>query len=240
MAVAKQAVARGKGLLIQAAMKLAMRTRSIGALGVREIGREAGLNPNTFYRHFGSLDDLGMAILQDVILTVRGPMRDMRRDAAESVESVAPGEVGSSEHWANCLRKTKVVVTKTVDLYFDYILKNPEAFTIVVSEMTGPSPLLRERIQEVVADMSADLSQDIRIYQLLPMLSDKSVQDLSAVITRQIFMLSTEYIDAPDSRNDMEEAASNLIMGLIAGAIAMEIADPVTMAELLTILRDDS
>jgi AcrR family transcriptional regulator len=57
--------------LIDAAARLGARARGITALGVRELGREAGLNPNTFYRHFQTLDDLGLAVVEDFATTVR-------------------------------------------------------------------------------------------------------------------------------------------------------------------------
>ena len=47
----------GKLKLIQAALRLITETRSLTSLGLRELAREAGLNPNTFYRHFKSLDE---------------------------------------------------------------------------------------------------------------------------------------------------------------------------------------
>ena len=49
--------AGGRERLIGAALKLAAEKRSLLALGVRELGRMAGLNPNTFYRHFKTLDE---------------------------------------------------------------------------------------------------------------------------------------------------------------------------------------
>ena len=56
MSVAKSVAAHGKTLLMEAALALVVRTRSLQALGIREIGREAGLNPNTFYRHFKNME----------------------------------------------------------------------------------------------------------------------------------------------------------------------------------------
>ena len=46
----------GKLKLIQAALRLITQSRSLTSLGLRELAREAGLNPNTFYRHFKNPD----------------------------------------------------------------------------------------------------------------------------------------------------------------------------------------
>jgi TetR/AcrR family transcriptional regulator, fatty acid biosynthesis regulator len=238
-ALIKPAVARGKTLLINAALKLALNTRSIGALGVREIGREAGLNPNTFYRHFSSLEDLGLAILNEVIASWRQPLRDMRRKAADAASTRIPAPNVSTEYWSVCLKRAKVVARFTIDGYFDFVLQNPEAFMIGVSEMSGSSQKMRTRIQGALSDLAADLAEDIRIYQLLPMLSDGALQEMSTIIIRQIFMLSTNYIDTPDKREEMRKMAYDLMISLVAGAIALEVSDRETMLGLAEILRSE-
>jgi AcrR family transcriptional regulator len=236
--LAKPVVARGKSLLMNAALKLAMKTRSIGALGVREIGREAGLNPNTFYRHFSSLEDLGLAILNEVIASWRQPLRDIRRKAAEAAFAQIPAPAVSTEYWAVSLRRAKVVAAHTIDGYFDFVMKNPEAFLIGVGEMSGSSSKLRQRLQEANEELANDLAADIRIYQLLPMLSDTTLKDMSTVIIRQIITLSTDYIDVPQKREEIRRMAYDLMISLIAGAIALEVSDRETMLSLAEILRD--
>jgi TetR/AcrR family transcriptional regulator, fatty acid biosynthesis regulator len=236
--LAKPVVARGKSLLMNAALKLAMKTRSIGALGVREIGREAGLNPNTFYRHFSSLEDLGLAILDEVIASWRQPLRDIRRNAAEVASAQIPAPAVSTDYWAVSLKRTKVVAALTIEGYFDFVIKNPEAFLIGVGEMSGSSSKLRQRLHEANEELASDLAADIRIYQLLPMLSDATLRDMSAVIIRQIITLSTDYIDVPRKREEMRKMAYDLMISLVAGAIALEVSDRETMHGLAEILRD--
>jgi AcrR family transcriptional regulator len=240
MALVKPVIAQGKHLLIRAALKLAMNTRSVRALGVREIGREAGLNPNTFYRHFSTLDDLGLAILNEVIGKIRQPLREMRRGAAESIAEQVPSARLPGESWMISLKKAKLVARETIRRYFEFVLKNPEAFTIGVSELNGASPTMRKAIQGLIADFAADLADDIRILQLLPMVSDETVRELSTIIIRQIFMLSTDYIDTPERRAEMEDVAYSFIINLIAGSIGLEVSDQETLTELLTVLRSEA
>lgn len=239
MALAKPAVAPGKTRIIQAALQLAMQTRSIRALGVREIGREAGLNPNTFYRHFSSMDDLGLAILDEVVAELRQPMRDLRRQAAASVAGDIPAVRVPAEYWTTSLKKTKLVVHETIRRYFEFVLANPEAFTIGVSELNGSSPALRQALHTVLADFADDLAEDMRILQLLPMLSDQVVHDMSMTIIRQLFTLSTDYIETDQKRREMGELAYAFIISLTAGAIALEVRDKETLADLLAVLRAD-
>ncbi|EEI86845.1 putative DNA-binding transcriptional repressor FabR, partial [Anaerococcus lactolyticus ATCC 51172] len=70
-----------------AALRLGSSSRSLGAIGARA-GREAGLNPNTFYRHFRDIDDLGLTMIRDISTQLRQPLRQLRREAATRA---APG-----------------------------------------------------------------------------------------------------------------------------------------------------
>ena len=75
--------APGKRALMDAAIRLAASSRCISSLGLRELAREAALNPNTFYRHFRNMDDLGLQLLREGNDRLRGPLRALRRQAAQ-------------------------------------------------------------------------------------------------------------------------------------------------------------
>ena len=121
----------------------------------------------------------------------------------------------------------------TIEGTFEFVLKNPEAFTIGVAGMSGSSPKMRQKVQEALGD----LAEDIRIYQLLPMLSDAAIKTVSAVMIRQIFTISPGYVDAPGKREEIRKTAYDLMITLAAGAIALEIPVEETMLSLAAILR---
>ena len=73
------AYAEGKQKLIDAALKLSAEKRSFANIGLRELAREAELNPNTFYRHFESLDDLGICMIEDIGEVLSSALREVRR-----------------------------------------------------------------------------------------------------------------------------------------------------------------
>lgn len=52
--------------------------RGFAALSLREIARSADIVPTAFYRHFSSLDELGMCVIEEGIRTLRGTLRDLR------------------------------------------------------------------------------------------------------------------------------------------------------------------
>ena len=52
-----------KDELFQAALKLIGPQKSIASLSLREVAREAGIAPNSFYRHFKDIDELAIELI---------------------------------------------------------------------------------------------------------------------------------------------------------------------------------
>ncbi|RYZ78033.1 MAG: TetR family transcriptional regulator, partial [Moraxellaceae bacterium] len=48
--------------IIDAALALVGPHRSVSTLSLREVAREAGIAPNSFYRHFRDVDELAIAL----------------------------------------------------------------------------------------------------------------------------------------------------------------------------------
>ncbi|MDX2265802.1 MAG: TetR family transcriptional regulator [Hyphomicrobiales bacterium] len=230
-------IAKGKKLLIQAALRLAVHTRSIRALGVRELGREAGLNPNTFYRHFKGMDDLGLALIESVVAELRQPLRDMRRTVAQSL---APIHSGEEDEFALNLKRTRAAKKETIKLFFDFVEANPEAFIIGLSELNGSSPRLREALREAIAGFAADMAEDFRLLGLTPVLDDESVQQVSTIIIRNMFYMTTEYIERPERRAALLEAADKLVRTLLIGALARRVSDPPRLLQIVAVLGVDA
>ncbi|MDR3378953.1 TetR family transcriptional regulator [Cupriavidus basilensis] len=84
-------IAGGKRKLIDAALRLAAARRSFAGLGLRELAREAGLNPNTFYRHFRDMEDLALTAVAEVGNELRPMLRAVRWAVAQD----NPGEVAT-------------------------------------------------------------------------------------------------------------------------------------------------
>jgi AcrR family transcriptional regulator len=56
--------------LMRAALRLAA-AHGFASLGLREVAREAGIAPTSFYRHFADMEELGMALIRELIGGVR-------------------------------------------------------------------------------------------------------------------------------------------------------------------------
>lgn len=213
--------AQGKRLLMEAALTLTARSRSLNAVGLRELAREAGLNPNTFYRHFKSIDELGLAIIEEMARQIRQPIRDLRRQAAVAVLPAAGAALSWEENPALNLQRGMLVTQQTVKLFLDYVLQNPNAFIMGVRELHGASPVLRKALRQMMRDFAADMAADIRELNLVPMLNEQAIQEVATVVSREMFQLSMDYIEQPEQRDAIRRHAETMITTLFTGAAVM-------------------
>jgi len=58
-------------LLIDAALAQLSAERSFSNLSLREVTKAAGLSPNSFYRHFSDMDELGLILVDEAGLMLR-------------------------------------------------------------------------------------------------------------------------------------------------------------------------
>ncbi|OUS27211.1 hypothetical protein A9Q99_15615 [Gammaproteobacteria bacterium 45_16_T64] len=221
MSQTKSVLAEGKRLLMGAALNLTANTRSLSAFSLRELARSAGLNPNTFYRHFKDFDDLGLTIIEEMMNQIRQPLRDLRREAAESV--VPPGSPAIS--WQENPRLNFVrsiqVSNVTVKLFFEFVESNPKAFILGVRELHGSSPVLRKALRQLMKGFAQDMAEDIEVLGLLPTLSQESLLSVAEVISREMFQLSMDYIEEPERRDEICQQAGTSIVNLTMGSAVM-------------------
>ncbi|WP_225731654.1 MULTISPECIES: TetR family transcriptional regulator [unclassified Nocardia] len=112
--------------------------RGFAALSLREIARSAGIVPTAFYRHFGSLDDLGATLVDESVTALRLALREVRR-------------------------KPDARLSDSVRFVFDQVEPKRELFGFLTRERHGGSAALRHAIalelQLIVRELVADLSR---------------------------------------------------------------------------------
>lgn len=91
--------------IVAAALRL-LEERSFSALSLREVTREAGIVPAAFYRHFDSMEALGLVLIDESFRALRDMLRgaragklDPKRFIESSVDILIAGVNERREHW---------------------------------------------------------------------------------------------------------------------------------------------
>ncbi|CAD6521212.1 HTH-type transcriptional repressor FabR [Paraburkholderia kirstenboschensis] len=207
---ATQELPAGKRKLIEAALRLTAGGRGFASLGLRELAREAGLNPNTFYRHFDTLDDLAREAVESISRRLR-PM--LRR-----------------ERWLAAHDEPHSVPRRACVAFFTFALENREAFLSALAEYHGTTPALREAVRATLHSVSAEMADDVVQLQLMPALPRDVVDEVCTQIVLQLFHLSAEFIgadadadaDANAARRDaLVSYAERFVVRLFAGSVLL-------------------
>ena len=193
-------MAQGKRRLMDAAVRLASRLSCAHAVSLRELAREAGLNHNTFYRHFRSQD----ALLEEIVAEFGQQLRaglTQARLRAPTPAAVTPTVVG----WT-----------------LDFALAHREVFAVALRERFGPPGPIRQAVKAMLQHLQDDMLVQLRALGVLPDLPEATVRPMLGIIIDQIFTMCHEHIEAPEHRTQRIQDAQTMFETLMSGAVARQ------------------
>lgn len=165
-----------RGALLDAARTLMAREgRGFTGLGLREITREAGVVPTSFYRHFRDMDELGLALVEESGITLRRLLREARKAGVPDAD----------------------MIRRSVRIYLDYVQQNQSHILFICNERHGGSPLIRAAIRTEVGHFANEMAQDLRLLNVLPQLSSNTLEMICALVVNTMLSAATDILDLP-------------------------------------------
>lgn len=219
--------ATGRQKLMEAALELAATTRSLASLGLREVARHAGLNPNTFYRHFKDFDDLGVAMLDELGAQLRSGLRERRMRPAEQ-----GFRLSDFSNPAEGLAEAQSLARESVGLVLDFVMEHREAYTVGIRELFGTSPVMRKAMYDLLEGIAQDMTEDLLGVLKLPAVAPEELIEVARVIVRQMVFFSMDYLDHPENHKPIKREAERFILLLFWGAMAARAPGLITRAGL--------
>ncbi|MGP4845904.1 HTH-type transcriptional repressor FabR [Marinobacter sp. 1Y8] len=189
--------------LMDAALRQLSADRGFGSLSLREVAREAGIAPTSFYRHFSELDELGLALVDEGGVALRQLMRQARKRIA----------------------RDGGVISTSVDTFMEYLSNNANLFRLMLREKTGVSKTFRTAIQAEIDHFATELADDLRRFaeeQKKPLSDGRLVAE--AMVTL-VFNQGAEALDAtPREKEELKERLKAELRMVLAGSQAMAAA----------------
>jgi AcrR family transcriptional regulator len=186
--------------IIAAALKLLGPTRSVSTLSLREVAREAGIAPNSFYRHFRDLDELAVALI------------DL---AGESLRQI----IGEARQRATSKHS---VVQGCADAFMDQLRADDRLLHILLREGTVGSAAFKHAAERQLSFFEDELRLDlIRLAKMKnsglhePALTAKA-------ITRLVFAMGATALNLPEDKHaELTEQIVVMVRMIIAGTQAL-------------------
>jgi TetR/AcrR family transcriptional regulator, fatty acid biosynthesis regulator len=206
----------GRQKLMAAALQLAATTRSLASLGLREVARQAGLNPNTFYRHFKNFDDLGLAVIGELAGELRRGLRERRRRPMDDAL-----RLDAARDPVELMRRAETIIQESVALVLEFVTEHEQAYVVGIRELHGTSPVLRAALRKVFDQLADDMAEDIREIVPPQFVDAESLPGIAAVVIREMAFYSLDYLEQPQRRDQIRLEAQRFILMLLWGGMAM-------------------
>lgn len=170
--------------MMMAALQLVESGQHFSSLSIREVTRQTGVVPTSFYRHFRDMDDLGLSLVDEMSLMLRQLMRQARENTANAGQ----------------------MIKNSMDFYIRHLDEDRSFFVFLTQEMTGGSAAVRQAIRSELNFFANELVTDLNRYRLLPNMSS-AMLEIAAQLAIQIVVMSTvELLDIPRGSAAQREA----------------------------------
>lgn len=183
--------------IIDAAFHLLDAHKSLSSVSLREVAREAGIAPTSFYRHFKDIDELGLTLVDEAGLA----LRQLMRKARSRIES------GGG------------VIHTSVSTFMEYVADNSNVFRLLLREHTGTSPAFRAAVaremQHFVEELTDYTLNHTELFQPYAQLQAEAM-------VRIVFSAGAEAIDANKlERKAISERVEAQLRFIMLGALQL-------------------
>lgn len=182
--------------IIEAALKLLGPQRSIATVSLREIAREAGIAPNSFYRHFGSPDELAVALIEQAGQS----LRDIIWNARSRVDA------GDS------------VIRASVETFLQQLQSDKNYLHLLLREGAVGSAAFKDAVERQLEFFAKELQVDLVRLAALNNAAVHNPELVSRTITRLVFAMATRAVETPRSQhprliNEITEMVRVIMVG---------------------------
>lgn len=186
--------------LIQAAMSLIGPTRSMATLSLREVARAAGIAPNSFYRHFRDVDELGIAL----IALAGSSLRHVFSEARQRISA------GSS------------VVQTSLKVFYEQLNAKERYLELLLCEGRVGSLAYQAEVDRQLQFFEHELTSDLIRLEALNANKLHEPTIVAKAITRLVFSIGAQAVGkSSEQQQELREQTATMVYMILAGARAL-------------------
>ena len=191
--------------LIQAAMSLIGPTRSMATLSLREVARTAGIAPNSFYRHFRDVDELGIAL----IALAGSSLRHVFSEARQRISA------GSS------------VVQTSLKVFYEQLNAKERYLELLLCEGRVGSLAYQAEVDRQLQFFENELTSDLIRLEAQNANKLHEPTMVAKAITRLVFSMGAQAVaKSPEQQQELLEQTAIMVYMILAGARALALPEP--------------
>ena len=183
--------------LFQAALNLIGSQKSIASLSLREVTREAGIAPNSFYRHFKDIDELAIELIERSGLVLRQILHEARLKA-------------SPKH---------SVIRSSIEVFIQQLDADEGNLSLLLREGYTGSISYKQAVDHQLNFFQQELRDDLMRLERLNNSKLAFPEIAAKAITQLVFNMGAKVIDlAPNERKEVAEQTIMMIHMILEGS----------------------
>lgn len=186
--------------LLAATLRLIGPHRSVSSLSLREVAREAGIAPNSFYRQFRDMDELAVALI------------DL---AGRSLRKI----IGAARHRVATQRG---IVRGSVETFMEQLRADDKLLHVLLREGTVGSDAFKQAVDRELTFFEEELRSDLVRLAAAEGAVMHEPALVSKAITRLVFAMGAMAMDLPPERDrELVDQICTMVTMIITGARAI-------------------
>jgi AcrR family transcriptional regulator len=162
--------------IVAAALKL-LDEDSFSALSLREVTREAGIVPAAFYRHFESMEALGLVLIDESFRALRDMLREARA-----------GKLDPNR-----------VIESSVEILVASVAQQREHWRFIGRERSSGVTVLRYAIRTEIRLITSELATDLARFPGLNTWSTEDLNVLASLFVNSMILIAEQIEDAQNA-----------------------------------------
>ena len=193
---------RTRRAILDAALDLSAES-TLAAVSLRQVAKQVGIVPTAFYRHFDSVDALGLALVDESFASLRTMLRDLRR-----------GDPAFAD-----------IVDRSVTILVDHVHDRREHFAFIARERGAGPRQVRAAIQHQIELAERELATDLARLPGTERWSAEDLQVLANLIVTAMVATAESILGAegrPDVEKALVERARTQLRMVLVGALSWQ------------------
>lgn len=188
--------------LLAAALKLIGPNRSLSTVSLREVAREAGIAPNSFYRQFRDMDELAIALI------------DL---AGRSLRTI----IGSARERATSTDRS--VIRVSVETFMEQLRADDKLLHVLLREGAVGSDAFKQAVERELMYFEDELRVDLIRLAAAERATLHEPALVSKAITRLVFAMGAIAMDQPPERDpQVIEQIAKMLRMIITGSRVLD------------------
>ena len=179
--------------LFQAKLNLIGPEKSISALSLREVAREAGIAPNSFYRHFKDIDELAIELINRAGVVLRKIIREARLKAS----------------------KQESIIRTSVEVFLQQLDADDGNLSLLLREGYTGSISYKRAVEQQLSFFQQELQEDLIRLERLNHNKLFHPDLVAKAITQLVFNMGAKAIDLPRHERDLVAQQTMIMIRMI-------------------------